>query len=59
MSKEIKKLKGKVPHKRKKLQIPEIITEDLTYYMQFGFNRQMPRYSSDSGIKEYKQVNQG
>lgn len=59
MSKKIKKLKGKTPPKRKKLEIPNIITEDLTYYMQFGWRMQAPRISFSSGIKEYRQVNQG
>lgn len=54
-----KRIKGKKPLKRKKLDIPRIITEDLTYYMQFGFKGHLPRYSSSSGIKEYRQVNQG
>ena len=31
--------KPKEKAKIKKLDIPDIITEDLTYYMQFGFKR--------------------
>ena len=33
--------KGRAKQKReiKKLDIPEVITEDLGYYMQFGFKR--------------------
>lgn len=36
--------KGRAKQKReiKKLDIPEVITEDLGYYMQFGFKRIPP-----------------
>lgn len=33
-----KKLRGK-KYKIKKLKLPKVITEDLTYYMQFGWHR--------------------
>tara|TARA_R110000751_G_C13549042_1_gene456054 strand:+ start:350 stop:541 length:192 start_codon:yes stop_codon:yes gene_type:complete len=36
--------RGRFREKRviKKIKIPEIITEDLSYYMQFGFKRIPP-----------------
>ena len=33
------KIKGKTPPPRKKLNLPDIISEDLTYYMQFGWKQ--------------------
>jgi len=32
-------MKNREKYKIKKLDIPEIIKEDLTYYMQFGWHR--------------------
>ena len=38
MAEMSKKLRGK-RYTIKKLDIPKVITEDLTYYMQFGWHR--------------------
>jgi hypothetical protein len=37
----------------KKLNIPKIITEDLTYYMQFGFHRKKEQSTFAKDIKKY------
>jgi len=39
-------MKDREEKKRKKLDIPEIISDDLTYYMQFGFKRTVDRVNT-------------
>jgi len=47
------KIKGKKPPKRKKLELPEIINKDLTYYMQFGWKQLPHRNYTDIDEKKY------
>ena len=47
------KIKGKTPPPRKKLKLPEIISEDLTYYMQFGWKKIRHTNRLDRDEKKY------
>ena len=47
------KIKGKTPPPRKKLKLPEIITEDLTYYMNFGWKQLRHRNFTDNDERKY------
>ena len=46
-------IKGKTPPPRKKLKLPEIISEDLTYYMQFGWKRLRYRNFTENDVMKY------
>ena len=46
-------IKGKTPPPRKKLKLPEIISEDLTYYMQFGWKQLKYRNFTENDIMKY------
>ena len=46
-------IKGKTPPPRKKLKLPEIISEDLTYYVQFGWKELRYRNFTENDIKKY------
>mgnify|MGYP003643091121 CR=1 FL=1 len=50
-----KKLRGK-KYKIKKLDIPDIITEDLTYYMQFGWKYKKDYKRAKETFKKYDKM---
>lgn len=48
--------KPKQKAKIKKLDIPDIITEDLTYYMQFGFKNKPEYKRANTDSKKYDKM---
>jgi len=46
-------IKGKTPPPRKKLKLPEIISEDLTYYVQFGWKQLRYRNFTENDVMKY------